>query len=144
VEALETALGCKLDEVTDYNWGFDDEYTTCTSCSNVIRISPDSYSWTPDYLATDGEILCKDCITLDDVISQIENNPNEANTIYSEHEIIDAGYVKIGRQYENGWYGVRDNPKEIYDRYKKKYSSIIFSINHNEQFRTCFNAYGRN
>lgn len=54
----------ELDDLFGYDkWGFDDEYTQCAHCYNVIRTSPDSYCWTPDFWLdeAEGEYVCGDC-----------------------------------------------------------------------------------
>src|SRR5690606_1381543 len=47
-----------LDDVLGVEVVFSDEYTTCSDCHSVIRTSPDSYSWQPDFMVGDGFIAC--------------------------------------------------------------------------------------
>jgi hypothetical protein len=63
-----------------YNWGYDDEYTICSDCGNIIRTSPDSYSWTPNYYVGDGYIVCKDCVKnyTNTIVNDLTNNYKKA------------------------------------------------------------------
>ena len=52
--------GERLDQVL-----FDDEYTKCCcssdGCENLIRIKPDSYSWTPPMIDEFEGYVCNSC-----------------------------------------------------------------------------------
>lgn len=151
-EMIQKHFKRKLWNVIEF--GYDDEHTTCTGCGKIIRTSPTHYGWTPDYLITDGEIFCKDCITFDIVEGQMLNNPSRCNTIYKEDDFISHGYTKYGRvlpyggfeyEYETGLHeGMNDDPKKVYDQLKDDYKNIIFSITEQSQFYTKWCVYVKN
>lgn len=136
-----------IDVLFQYSYGFDDEYTQCSNCCQIIRTSPDSYSWQPDYLQTECEILCQDCYTIEDVIQININNPNTAinSTDFDSSELINAGFELINKDsYQNGLHeGMNDNPKEIYNQLQNQYNDIIFVISEQSQFYIEFDVYGR-
>lgn len=143
-EQIEKELGKSLDDMLDNDYGFDDEYSKCSGCGKILRTSPDSYQWKPDWaIVNDCEMLCFDCIDPEDYLKEIENNPKTANQVLTEEQILEAGYAKIGN-YEDGWYDAHDNPETIYEAYKDKYESIVFTITQHEQFTMFFSAYGKN
>ena len=48
-------------------WGFSDEYDLCSDCERVVRTSPNSYLWQPDFWRKtndweEQELICKECI----------------------------------------------------------------------------------
>jgi len=139
---IEKALGNSIDSEISNDWGFDDEYSTCSRCNKIVRISPDSYSWLPDYVDMNCERICHECLNIEDYFEFISNNPKNANTIYKDTDIIEQGYELLG-VYESGWDGVNTRPVDIYNRYKDDYESIIFSIFNQEQFRTEYSAWGK-
>lgn len=145
LEIIEAAIGMELYKATDDNYGFSDEYTTCSRCGNLVKTSPDSYAWTPDYaILYECELVCKDCLEFDEYITELINDPKKANTIFDESEILDHDFIKLNEDdYESGWYGQVDDPKDIFNQVSEKYDEIIFSITNQEQFRTEFAVYGR-
>lgn len=107
------------------NWGFNDEYTMCSECyQNVIRTSPDSYSWQPDYLKTDDMIACRECAMdyqddlIQDIQDRIDHNKQPKSLLWI-YELGDdwiripvPGYEdKEYIRWENGLHpGQRDDP----------------------------------
>jgi hypothetical protein len=144
-DVVESALGCE--------WGFSDEYTTCSDCENVIRTSPDSYSWQPDYFIGDGYIACNKCFNdnpdyQEAYIEEKINNPKNAiNGLISEEQLEELGFVKFNAEesYESGWYqGQTDDPQEIYEALRERFNEVVFFINGVGQFDTHFSAFVRN
>ena len=41
---------------------WSDQTSTCDGCGKLIRTDPDSYSWTPQYVISDGGIECAECV----------------------------------------------------------------------------------
>lgn len=149
VNYITDTLDCSMEEFIEEVcgdedlWGFNDEYTTCSDCGYVIRTSPTSYSWTPDFIIRDGEILCSNCSKnrIEEIIEEDYcNNDNMAITCFEIEDLEKIGYTLIDEEYENGWYGVTDNPKEIMKELHEEYEDVIFIINSTQQFTTYFSA----
>lgn len=148
VKALEEATSLEMDEIakivcgdTD-NWGFSDEYTTCSDCGGLIKTSPNSYSWTPDFaIVNDCELLCGECIKANPqgYLEDLINNPSKANTILDSEDLEREGFKKLEEnEYESGWYGKNDDPKKIFDNLSENYGEVIFEISSSGQFCTNF------
>src|SRR5690606_17355638 len=66
-----------IDEVLGVEIVFSDEYNTCSDCHSVIRTSPDSYHWQPDFMMGDGFIACSKCFN--------ENEDRKSTRLNSSH-----------------------------------------------------------
>lgn len=138
---VESALGCE--------WGFSDEYTTCNDCGNIIRTSPDSYYWQPDFYVGDGFIVCNRCFNdsedyQEEYLADKINNPKQAvNGLMTEEQIKDLGFEKLDSEYESGWYNVNHDPEKIYEALSKNFEEVLFYINNVEQFRVNFIVFVR-
>lgn len=123
---------------------WSDEWTTCGSCSKLVRTSADSYGWQPSYVMYDGELECAECIAEhpEDHLESLEGNTNSCNTI-SSIDPTDHGYVKFNEDsYESGWYGVNDDPKKIAEILRAKgISRFLFQLDENQQFCSRFSVY---
>lgn len=141
----------EIESTLEINLVFTDEYTTCDDCGHVIRTSPDSYGWQPDFFVGDGYIVCGKCFKdnkdyQEEYLQERINNPNNAiNGIMDEDDLENLGFEKINTDsYENGWHhGQTDIPKEIYNGLNKKYKDIIFLVDSVEQFDIHFSAFCR-
>ena len=144
-EELEK-FGIVVDDI-GVEYGFSDEYTSCSNCGNIIRTSPDSYSWTQDYYVGDCEILCNTCLNdnIENIIVTYHDDYKRALThdMISENKLIELGYVKLNNEeYESGWYNHNDDPEKIAKNlWKNKYYNSVFYISNDEQFRTNFDVY---
>lgn len=138
-----------IDRAFGGNWGFSDEYAVCDDCGTVIRTSPDSYSWKPDFwLEAEEGYHCGDCVREDpdDYIEHLVDNPDEANTILSDDELRSRGFAKVNEDaYENGWYDRQDEPKDILAKAmgKEPNAEFLFSISSNAEFSTQFDLWRR-
>lgn len=138
-----------IDDLLGVEVVFSDEYTTCSDCNHVIRTSPDSYSWQPDFYVGDGFIVCNECFNETEdyqeaYIEERTNNPKTAiNGLISEEQLESLGFEKVGERYESGWYHVNDNPEEIYEKLSQSYEEVVFLINNVEQFRINFVTFVR-
>lgn len=119
--------------LTEDEWGYSDEWTTCHNCGYVVRTMADSYSWKPEYMILDDcTLLCSDCLLEDDgtkerVIDELANNPNKANTILSYKDFIDLGFEQLNvHHYESGWYGTKRN----YWKSSKRTGTRLCSVLH--------------
>ena len=90
---VESALGCE--------WGFSDEYTFCYDCGNIIRTSPDSYHWQPNFYVGDGFIACNRCFNdneyyQEEYLADKINNPKQAvNGLMKEEQIEELGFKRL-------------------------------------------------
>ena len=151
---IERLTGMRMYDVMqelDLDYGYSDEWTLCSECGEIIRISPDSYSWLPDFIVTDGEILCHDCITpnrllCDDSEDSFINNPRKALSpqLITMADIEAEGFILIDENFESGWYGRTDSPQDIYDALKDSYEEVLFYITGSGQFHTDFQVFVRN
>lgn len=94
--------------------GFADEYTTCSDCLNVVRTSPDSYFWTPDYIDTEDGTLCRTCWEADpDVVINAYKNENRA--VPDSFDPTEHGWAKVNvDQYQSGMHpGMNDDPAKV-------------------------------
>lgn len=129
-------------------WGFGDEYTLCSDCYKVIRTSPTSYDWTPDYTLGDGYIICNECAkeNKEEYIQEYINNQQKAITWLNEDEIIDMGFVQLNKEhYETGFHShMDDSPAMEFQKFQDQYEEIVFTIYANSQFYTTWDIWGRN
>lgn len=142
---FDNIVGYALDQGRRGNWGFSDEYTTCSNCDVVICTSPDSYFWVPGYYVFDGSILCSECVkdNPEILISELVNNPNTANTILSPAELEELGFKQVGGEYETGLYGIVDDPKKVFEELTNEYDEILFNISEKQQFTTYWTVWVR-
>jgi hypothetical protein len=141
---IEAKANNTMDDMLGDDWGFMDEYTCCSGCNKILRTSPTSYGWTPDYVVFDCSILCKDCLDITEYLESIENDPKKANQVYTEAEILEAGYIRINTDdYEAGMHDVHDDPVAIYEALRYEHSAVIFSITDTSQFTINFAVYSK-
>lgn len=91
---------CELEAVS--RWGFSDEYATCDRCMRMVRTSPDSWSWQPDWAYIDDDRLCSACLRAEPeaYLAYVRNAQNLLN-----ESIIkpgDHGYARVGIRFEHG------------------------------------------
>lgn len=96
-------------------WGFSDEYQLCDDCCNaVIRTSPNSYSWTPDFYEDPGtgERICSDCVDEGEILDKYKNK-NRGLPHFVDRE-ANSLVVLDDLQYANGLHGGQtDDPKAV-------------------------------
>lgn len=139
------------DELLECEVVYYDEYTTCDDCGKVIRISPDSYHWQPDFYVGDGFIVCSKCFNQNEeyqenyIEDKINNPKNAINGLISEDQLEQLGFEKFNHNsYENGWHeGQNDNPESIFDDLSDKYEDIIFFVDGVGQFDVSFRVWVR-
>jgi hypothetical protein len=94
--------------------GFVDSYARCSNCGKILRSSPDSYGWTPDYTDIDGEYYCQDCTLVDEVLENyactLKSLPSFVRAMAKEEGTI----VEMKLDWENGFHhGMDDSPEKI-------------------------------
>lgn len=148
VNLSESDSSAIIDELTHYNWGFSDEYTTCTSCNKVIYYN----EWgRVNYAAIDCEMICMDCFHKDidfqrSYCENMENNPRQAVVNLTDEELLSLGYERIDGEYANGWYGRMNSPDDILNKLLKDNPNekFIFVITNMHQFETEFVIWKKN
>jgi len=141
---IEKIIHCNIDSLIEY--GFYEEYNETTCCGKIVRTSPDSYSWSPEFYILECELVCKDCLSFEKLITDIENNPSKCNQLFKNEKFVEYGYFKLNDEdYENGLHqGQNDDPKKIFDELENEYNSIVFSINEVSQFYIKFDVWVKN
>lgn len=127
------------------DWGFEDEYTTCGDCGKAIHTTQSYYGDKPRIVILKGDVLCGDCIHdhyTEEYIELCTNNEkNVINTrIVSEEELIELGWKKLSKRYENGLHeGQNDKPIDVLNKLKKKFD-VLFTYD-TSQFDITFWAW---
>jgi len=116
------------------DWGFSDEYSTCDGCYTVLRISPDSYSWTPEFVTYNCERYCFECADEEDILEEYKNaNKALPSPFQNSLEEIDIDF-------ENGWhYGQNADPSAIIKLLNEKNIDVWFDVSPS-QFYVSFKA----
>ena len=136
-------------EEQGYALEWEDEWASCDTCGLLVRTSPDSYSYQPEYVVMDCELYCNECLSknrilVDDYLESLENDPKVAlnNPIIQP---MDYGYLPTnpnGSPYKNGLYeGMNDKPIEIFESLQPYHDRILFVIKETSQFYITFEAY---
>lgn len=122
---------------------WNDEWTDCSGCNRLVRISADSYSWTPSYVMGDCEVICAECVEEDpeEHLESLEGCPDKANTLAGIHP-EEHGYICLG-EFERGYHpGQDDDPKLV----AKALGDLglerwLFNIDNVGQFDTRFSVW---
>lgn len=126
------------------DWGFSDEYTTCSDCGTIIRTTPTSAHWVADYCVCNSEMLCSECIKKDPTsyLETITNNYKNANTILSEEELKEQGYKLLEGDYESHIGNTyNDDPQTQLEELLKTYDEVVFDITGSGQFGTSWQVW---
>jgi len=126
---------------------FGDEYSRCAcgNCSNIVRTSPDSYSWTPPLFLNCEGYVSDECVadgSFDDDI--LENYVNEQRSLPTVRSPEDLGLVQINEDsYQHGWYGGQlDSPAPIIEALNEANIDVWFKV-YPRQFDLDFDVYVR-
>lgn len=137
-----------IDNLFNSDYGFSDEYITCYGCNDIISLTPSYYSEQTKYHIFECEILCHNCIDIDDLIENVKNNTDKCikSSLFSEKDIEKQGFILLNDEnFQNGLHSfMNDDPKKIFDLFKDKYNEIVFYLNETSQFYIEFSIYGRN
>jgi hypothetical protein len=147
LETLSATTGYNPDEhaFADDFWGFSDWYTTCGECGNVVRTSPTSYGWIPDYWVSDCGLVCGDCVRDSLVDEYIENltDTRHINTARGCHLLDpeDHGFTLVLEGLESGMHpGQADNPIAL-QKWANENGLAVLWVTRPSQFSTSFNGY---
>lgn len=127
---------------------FSDEYTTCSDCSKLIRTSPDSYFWQPDFHIGDGFIACNECFNdnedmQEDYLQERVNNYQSANQLLSDEQIEALDFKRISEHEYFMGERTTDTPERLYHALEEQYHEILFSIDSTGQFNTDYSVWVR-
>ena len=129
-------------------WGFSDDYRLCDYCGSVVRNSPDSYSWRPNYIQIEGEIICRDCVNDDILQEYVESMSNNFKLAVFTRLIDDdtmerLGYEKVSGDHEAGigeW--CHDDPLVLYEEAQAARPGVyVFKIDDVGQFDVGFSLW---
>lgn len=132
-----------IDFVTGDNWGYDDSYFICNECGKAFRYNDYGRN---NYWSGDDFIICEDCVKenyKEEYIAELINNPKKANVLLNPGELRELGFTRLDGDYENGMYGVEDEPQTIYERLKNDKAEIIFHVNESNPFTVYFSVWVR-
>lgn len=123
-----------IDWFTQDNYGFTDEYYICEDCHAIFMQPSMDYSYYKEGILFEGEFdtvcCCANCLKeyhSEEYIETCKNNPKKWITMYSKDDMISMGWNPIGnKEYENGWYGINDNPEKILEHYQTSNKDYIF------------------
>jgi len=122
--------------------GFYDEYTTCSDCCEIIKTSPDSYCWQPDFILLECAIVCKKCVLdnketyLDELIEEYINDSSKAfnSELFSIKDLLDDEWKTDDKVYQSGFHvGMDDNPEEIVSNLPDN-KDFVFFVTNTSQF----------
>lgn len=121
--------------------GFSDEYQICRDCyQNIVRTSPDSYSWTPPLLTDEGYV-CDECAS-DYTDYVLEEFCNVQKSIPDQFSTKELGLTKINEDsFQNGMhYGMDDSPEPIIEKLNANDIDVWFKV-YPSQFNVDFDVY---
>lgn len=130
-------------EGCEFEWS--DEWTIIDD--KAYRTQADSYSWQPTAVWNDD--ICEYMVNGEDIDEWLEWAVNAAsrclmNDSFTDAELESAGFVERQCDYEDGWYGVNDDPAEIMRAIRDRESvDVLFKLASTEQFRVTFCVYVR-
>lgn len=136
-----------LDDASDYNWGYSEDYDTCYNCDKPVYLN-DFYH--QDYwFDYDGNgLYCNDCIEevpeiRDLYLNHLINNSSACNTILTDHELLQAGLEKLDGDYESGYFGRNDRPVDILNQLLDKFPNgkFIFNLTGGGGFSTTYEVW---
>lgn len=125
---------------------WSDEWTACSECSKLVRVSPNSYSWQPSYAFVRDELLCHECVQDDpeSYLETLKGNPRAALTLDIDPE--DYGYQRVNEEsYESGFHaGQTDDPAKIAASLRAQgIERFLFRVDDVGQFDMRFSVYVR-
>lgn len=153
IKKIEGLFNKSIDKIFD-NWGYSDEYTSCSNCINVIHLITYDKN---DYAFINNEIICGNCIRdtdndfYKDYINDIINNPKRANTILPDNILENEGFKKCNCNneecnFESGLReGSNDDPKQILNKAiaKNPDKEYIFDVTNIDMFGVFYTIWNR-
>lgn len=128
--------GCQIE--------WSDEWASCDDCGKIVRTSADGYGWAPAYAwIGDCSIVCAECLEADpdDLIEQLQDNPNQADTMGIVHAL--DGWHEVSTNNETGLHpGQNARPADILDSlHALGITRVVFSVDSVGQFDATWSAW---
>jgi len=144
-DIFSTLLG--LNQYSNSCWGFADEYDVCHMCNQVVSLDEYGY-WVND---KEGYLACGDCVRLDTDIrdaylKHLTNNPQCADVIFKEEDLVNLGYTRCDKDFETGLYEFQDDdPESILENAKAQLDDdeFIFRIDATSPFDIRYNLFSK-
>ncbi len=120
-------------EHNGYDLEWSDEWIMDYQNSKIYRSSPDSYSWTPSYFwLGDCELLGIED-EFDTYLETLINDPSKAES--TGRDLTAYGFEDIDDYcHESGWYGINEDPQEVFDEASLKWNEVVFQLCDVSQF----------
>ena len=123
-----------IEEFTEDNYGYSDEYLICEDCGVAFQNPSLDCNYYKDGIIFENEFetvcCCESCLKEfhdEEYINSCINNPKTWITMYSKKEMANLGWTPVNEnEYEYGMYGVCDNPRKILEKYQKKDKNYLF------------------
>ena len=146
MEELEKKLNMdmeKICKVLNCEYAFYDEVYYCEYCGHFHWSENIDYS--KNYIQLGDYIVCYRELRedLENYLEYFINKYNMALPFKAHKEMQELGYILINNIYESGLTGV-DNPKKVFEKYRKKYDNILFFVDSATPYDTCFGVYVKN
>lgn len=129
------------------NFEWSDEWIVDGN-GKAYRTQPDSHSWLPSYVISEGELITRD----DDInewIAYASNEPSHAipSHIYNGADLEREGFRRHNGTFETGWHpGQNADPSTVAETIRElhgEHADIVFVINGSGQFDLAWSAYWR-
>lgn len=104
----------------------------------AYRTSPNGHGWVPSFSEINGDIVGHKEIKEDpeDYLAKLEGDPTAANSILSDEELEEQGYIRVDEVFETGLHSHQnDDPKKVASILKERgFSRFLFSIESSSMF----------
>lgn len=95
------AYGDLIDHALE--WGYSDEYSSCSNCGAAIETNPSHMWWKPQYHLTDGAIYCKECVDPLEYIQDCARENESINEYFVDPGETDPPFALIADMNLYGW-----------------------------------------
>lgn len=133
-------------EAAGYTLDWCDQVSRCDDCGKCVETEPTHYGWKRQFHVGDGYLLCACCLERDPepLLEALRGDETKALTL-DNIDLADHGYVRVERDFENGWYGGQDDsPKAIAAWLRERdIEDFIFEIDNVGQFDVHFGVWVR-
>jgi hypothetical protein len=129
------------------NIHFTDDSAKCIECEKIVYTADGSYEGRFEEISSEGYV-CSECVHKDkgtrmSLVDDRINEPHKATTLLTDEELEEPGFTKIDEEYENGWYGVEDDPEVIMKHLREKWGDVLFQVTGCNPFDIGFVAWVR-
>lgn len=105
-------------EDRDIAMEWSDEWAGCTDCGKAVRTCPDSYSWTPSFVADpeNGDLVCRECAenAPEWIVDVYGNRTDRAIPPWGIAILKKIGFRELDQEFEIGYHpGQNDTPEKV-------------------------------